>query len=114
MSIRIFFMLAIASILLNVSGLSLAAAETEPAAEVDYSKLVDDQLSRCDFKCTLSNSRSENLQKCAREACVMGDFIRANKKQLMEQMQKSSLKPADYKVTLFIREACRNFYHAKK
>lgn len=108
MRVRIIFIFLISVTLLSVSVFSEAAPRPEPAQKAVYAKLVREILYSCDFKCTLSNSNSENLQQVAHEACRRSNFIRNNKISLLEKMEDSTLVPKDYKVKLFIDRAYRN------
>lgn len=112
MSKRSLFLMLVPAVILCTCPHSKALAGTKPVPTSAYNEIISNFLFSCRFKCSLVNSKSEKLRACAHEACDLADFIRANKKNLIERMQKSALDPKEYKVKLFISQAYRNHNEA--
>lgn len=109
MRVKIFSMMLMSVILFSADGFPKGSENRVPVSQAAYAELLNALLSSCDGKCALSRSRSENLQKCAHKACQMGNFIRTNRKHLLELMRQRNLKPRDYKVRRFVHQVYRDF-----
>ena len=89
---------------------SPAAGKSNPSNfDSKYGKLIDKEISRCDRKAALTNSRSTNIRRSAELSCMKADYFRHHKEELIKAMIKEDMGFKTYKVQYFLN---KNFFTA--
>ena len=95
--------------------ISSAMGETdiESVKRILLTYLIDDYIQKCQSKCKFSDSRSKNIRKAAALAALKAEYLKANKKKLIDEIAETELLMKKYKVHHYLNAAFFNYYASK-